>query len=108
MKAEFYPYIVPKDYLKGFVKKNVEDASFLLEIAQKNKNLKSAKKLSEYITENVEKQAKLSIKKNLDVRTFFEEYYKTISSRKVCISKGFLLDLPNNEIQDIKSNIIIT
>ena len=47
MKAEFYPYIVPKDNLKGFVKKNVEDAAFLLEIAQKNKNLKSAKQLSE-------------------------------------------------------------
>ena len=29
MKAEFYPYIVPKDNLKGFVKKNVEDVSIL-------------------------------------------------------------------------------
>jgi hypothetical protein len=101
MKAEFYPYIVPKDYLKGFVKKNVEDAAFLLDIAQKNKNLKSAKKLSEYITENIEKQAKLSIKKNLDNRDFFEQYYKTILARKVCISKFFLIDLPNDEIQDI-------
>ena len=99
MKAEFYPYIVPKDNLKGFVKKNVEDAAFLLEIAQKNKNLKSAKQLSELITENIEKQSRLSIIKN-DAITFFQEYYRTISSRVVCISKGFL-DLPNNEIQDI-------